>query len=112
MTNWGIFDNICSSCRYRIENKDMAKTKSAGATKLGRDSRPKYLGVKVFGGQKVKPGMIIVRQRGTKFLAGKNVKKGADDTLYAEKAGIVSFRTKRVKRFDNSQRKLKVVNVE
>lgn len=90
----------------------MAKTKAKGATKLGRDSRPKYLGVKLFEGQKAKPGMIIVRQRGTKFCPGKNVKKGADDTLYAKKAGVVKFKTKRTRRFDSSQRTAKVVNVE
>lgn len=90
----------------------MAKTKATGATKLGRDSRPKYLGVKLFEGQKVKPGMIIVRQRGTKFWPGKNVKKGADDTLYALKQGIVKFKTKRKRKFDGSQRIVKVVNVE
>jgi len=90
----------------------MAKTKSSGTTKLGRDSKPKYLGIKVFDGQPVKPGMVIVRQRGTKFLAGKNVKKGADDTLYALKEGKVKFTTTRKKRFDGSRRKVKVVNVE
>ena len=90
----------------------MAKTKAAGATKLGRDSLPKYLGVKIFEGQKVKTGMIIVKQRGTKFWPGKNVGKGGDDTLYAEKSGIVKFKTKRKKRFDKSQRIVKVVNVE
>jgi len=90
----------------------MAKTKAAGATKLGRDSLPKYLGVKLFEGQKTKPGMIIVRQRGTKFLPGKNVRRGGDDSLYAVKKGVVRFRTKRLKRFDNSQRIAKIVNVE
>ena len=90
----------------------MAKTKAKGATKLGRDSLPKYLGVKLFQGQKVKPGMIIVRQRGTRFYPGKNVKKGTDDTLYAQKSGIVKFKTKQIKRFDKSQRRVKVVNVE
>jgi len=90
----------------------MSKTKSSGTTKLGRDSKPKYLGIKVFDGQPVKPGMVIVRQRGTKFLAGKNVKKGADDTLYALKEGKVKFTTTRKKRFDGSRRKVKVVNVE
>ena len=89
----------------------MAKTKAKGTTRLGRDSLPKYLGVKLFEGQKVKPGMIIIRQRGTKFLAGENVKKGADDTLYANKAGVVKFKTKRKKRFDGSRRTAKVVNV-
>ena len=90
----------------------MSKTKSAGATKLGRDSRPKYLGLKVCGGQKVRPGMILVRQRGTKFRAGKNVKKGGDDTLYALKEGIVRFQTKKVKLFNNSRRTTKIIHVE
>ena len=89
----------------------MATTKSTGATKLGRDSQPKYLGVKLFDGQKVKTGNIIIRQRGTKFLAGKNVKRGADDTLFALKEGIVKFSTKRKKLFDGSQRIAKIVNV-
>ena len=90
----------------------MAKTKATGTTRLGRDSQPKYLGVKLFAGQKVKPGQIIIRQRGTKFLPGKNVRQGKDDTLYASKEGVVSFRTKRKRSFDNSQRVAKVVNVE
>ena len=90
----------------------MAKTKAKGATKLGRDSRPKYLGVKLFEGQKTKPGMIIIRQRGTKFLPGKNVRQGKDDTLYSVKKGLVNFKTKRIKRFDGSQRTAKIVNVE
>lgn len=90
----------------------MSKTKSTGATKLGRDSKPKYLGVKLYAGQKTKPGMIIVRQRGTSVLAGKNVKRGADDTLYALKQGTVKFSTKRKKKFDGSSRLVKVVSVE
>ncbi|MFH1714360.1 MAG: 50S ribosomal protein L27 [Candidatus Nealsonbacteria bacterium] len=90
----------------------MAKTKAAGATKLGRDSRPKYLGVKLFGGQSAKAGSIIIRQRGSKYLPGKNVKKGGDDTIYALKEGVVYFTTKNKKGFNNSQRKVKVVNVE
>ena len=90
----------------------MAKTKAAGSTKLGRDSRPKYLGVKLFEGQEAKAGSIIVRQRGSSFLPGKNVKKGRDDTLYAQKEGVVRFTTKRKKGFNNLQRRAKVVNVE
>lgn len=90
----------------------MATTKSAGSTKLGRDSQPKYLGVKLFEGQQTKIGSIIIRQRGTKFLAGKNVKKGNDDTLYALKKGVVRFETKRKTCFNNSQRKVKIVNVD
>ena len=102
MTSFFIFANI----QY------MSKTKSAGATKLGRDSNPQYLGVKLFEGQKVRPGMIIIRQRGTKFLAGKNVKRGADDTLYSLKEGVIKFSTKRKIKFDGSQRIAKTVNVE
>ncbi len=90
----------------------MSKTKSAGSTRLGRDSRPQYLGIKLFGGEKVKPGNIILRQRGSKFLAGKNVRKGKDDTLYAIKQGVVKFVTKKFKKFDGNRRIAKVVNVE
>lgn len=90
----------------------MAKTKAKGATKLGRDSLPKYLGVKLYEGQKAQPGMIIIRQRGTKFLPGKNVKRGRDDTLYAVKKGVIKFGTTRKRGFDNSQRIAKIVNVE
>ncbi|MBZ9573046.1 50S ribosomal protein L27 [Patescibacteria group bacterium] len=90
----------------------MAKTKSKGATRLGRDSRPKYLGVKLYEGQKVSPGRILVRQRGTKFLPGKNVGCGKDYTLFALKEGVVKFKTKRKKGFDNSQRIIKVVEVK
>lgn len=90
----------------------MAKTKSAGATKLGRDSLPKYLGVKLYEGQRAKTGQILIRQRGTKFLPGKNVRQGRDDTLYAAREGIVRFLTKRKRGFDNSQRIAKVVSVE
>jgi len=89
----------------------MAKTKAAGTTRLGRDSRPKYLGVKMTEGQFAKPGSIIVRQRGTRFLPGKNVKRGNDDTLYAIKEGKVHFTTKRKKCFNGSSRVAKVVNV-
>lgn len=90
----------------------MAKTKSKGATRLGRDSEAKRLGVKIYEGQKVRPGMIIIRQRGTKFLAGKNVGCGKDYTLYALKPGAVKFKTKRKKGFAGVQRIAKLVEVE
>lgn len=89
----------------------MAHTKSAGTTKYGRDSRPKYLGVKKFDGEKVKPGDILVRQRGTKFLPGVGVKRGGDDSLFATRAGTVKFSTKRKVRFDGRRRYAKVLNV-
>lgn len=90
----------------------MSKTKAAGSTRLGRDSRPKYLGVKISGGQKVQPGTIIIRQRGTKFVPGQNVRQGKDDTLYAVIKGVVEFVTKKVKKFDGSRRIAKIVNVK
>ena len=90
----------------------MAKTKATGAGKLGRDSLPKYLGIKLTEGERAKPGQILVRQRGAKFIAGKNVKRGGDDTLYALKEGVVRFIKKRKRAFDNSQRVAKIVNVE
>jgi large subunit ribosomal protein L27 len=73
----------------------MAHKKGQGSTRNGRDSNPQYLGVKKFGGEKVVAGNIIVRQRGTKFHPGMNVKKGNDDTLFAVADGIVKFEVKR-----------------
>ncbi len=89
----------------------MAKTRSAGSTQLGRDSRPKYLGVKIHDGQKAKKGNIIVRQRGTHFHPGKNVGIGKDYTLFALKDGIVKFREKRKTTFTGKRKKIKVVEV-
>ncbi|MBI4138508.1 MAG: 50S ribosomal protein L27 [Candidatus Wildermuthbacteria bacterium] len=89
----------------------MSTTKAAGSTKLGRDSQPKYLGVKLFAGQKAKEGQILVRQRGSHVIAGLNVAMGGDNTLFALKEGIVSFATKRKRGFDGSQRPVKIVSV-
>ncbi len=89
----------------------MATTKSAGTTKLGRSSQPKYLGVKLYAGQKAKPGSIIVRQRGKKIIPGKNTKIGSDDTIYAVSQGIVSFKTTKKRCFNGSQKIVKIVNV-
>jgi large subunit ribosomal protein L27 len=72
----------------------MAQKKGGGSTRNGRDSQPKMLGVKVFGGQVVPAGSIIVRQRGTRFHAGPNVGMGRDHTLFALVDGQVSFRVK------------------
>jgi len=71
----------------------MAHKKGQGSTKNGRDSISKRLGVKEYGGEMVKAGHIIVRQRGTKFHPGENVGRGSDDTLFAKAAGKVRFRT-------------------
>ena len=72
----------------------MAHKKAAGSTRNGRDSESKRLGVKLFGGQAVTPGNIIVRQRGTKFHAGTGVGIGKDHTLFALDEGVVKFATK------------------
>ncbi len=72
----------------------MAHKKGVGSSRNGRDSESQRLGVKRFGGQFVKAGNILVRQRGTKFHPGNNVKKGSDDTLFAIVDGIVNFERK------------------
>ena len=72
----------------------MAQKKGGGSTRNGRDSKPKMLGVKAFGGQLISAGSIIVRQRGTKFHAGSNVGQGTDHTLFALVDGHVSFAVK------------------
>lgn len=102
LTNSFIFDIIIG----------MATSKSAGSTRLGRDSNPKYLGVKISAGQAVKTGQILIRQRGTHFFPGKNVSLGGDDTLFALKEGVVQFQTKKRRGFDNSQKLVKFVSVK
>jgi len=72
----------------------MAHKKGQGSSRNGRDSNPQYLGVKRFGGQKVTAGSILVRQRGTKFHPGTNVKRGGDDTLFTLVDGYVKFEKK------------------
>ncbi len=76
----------------------MSKTKGGGSTKNGRDSHAKRLGTKVFDGQTVTAGSIIVRQRGTKVHPGANVAKGGDDTLFATETGTISYGTRRGRR--------------
>jgi large subunit ribosomal protein L27 len=90
----------------------MSKTKQGGSSRLGRDSASQRLGIKIYDGQKVKIGMIIVRQRGTKYLLGRNVKKGSDDTIYSLKDGVVKFSTINKSLFNGTQRSAKVVSVE
>jgi large subunit ribosomal protein L27 len=89
----------------------MATKKAAGSAKNLTDSKPKYLGVKLYAGEQAHKGNIIIRQRGTRFIAGKNVDMGTDHTLYAIKEGTVSFNDKRKTRYDGSVVKRKVVNV-
>lgn len=89
----------------------MATKKSGGTTKNGRDSNPKYLGIKVNHGTTTKLGQILVRQRGTDVLPGKNVGIGKDHTLFALKDGKVTLTYKRKTHFDNTVMKKKVMNV-
>lgn len=89
----------------------MAHKKAGGSAKNLRDSNPKYLGTKLYSGETTKIGSIIVRQRGTKIMAGKNVGVGKDHTLFALRDGKVSFRNKRKLHFDGKTVVKKVVDV-
>ena len=90
----------------------MAHTQSGGSTKLGRDSRAKRLGVKIHDGQPVKVGQIIIRQRGTRYLPGKNISQGGDDTFFASTNGVVKFSSRIKKGFDGRTRKATMVSVQ
>jgi len=89
----------------------MATKKAAGSAKNLTDSKPKYLGVKLYSGESASAGSIIVRQRGTRVLAGKNVGIGRDHTLFALKEGKVEFGEKRKQNFDGTKTTRKIVNV-
>ncbi len=89
----------------------MAHKKAAGSTRLGRDSQSKRLGVKRYGGQIVAQGEVIIRQRGTKYHAGTNVARGADDTLFAVVGGVVTFQRKKHRRFTNTLKSVQFVHV-
>lgn len=89
----------------------MAHKKAGGSTHLGRDSQPQYLGTKVYGGQYVTSGSIIIRQRGTTIHPGKNVKKGKDDTLFATADGLIKFTKRKRMRFDGKVKMTKFANV-
>lgn len=89
----------------------MAHKKAGGSTRLGRDSNPQYLGTKVYDGQFVNAGAVIVRQRGTRIHAGKNVQRGTDDTLYASIPGVIKFTQRKRTRFDGALKMTKFANV-
>lgn len=89
----------------------MAHRKAGGSAKNLRDSKPKYLGVKLADGAAAKLGSIIVRQRGTRIEPGKNVRVGKDHTIFATTEGTVAFRTKRKTNFDGRTTQKKVVDV-
>ena len=90
----------------------MAHRKAGGSAKSLKDSNPKYLGIKLSDGQSAQVGSIIVRQRGTKILAGNNVNVGRDHTLYSIKEGIVKFLEKRKIGFDGKVKRHKIVSVK
>ena len=85
----------------------MAHKKAGGSTRNGRDSNPQFLGVKVYGGQPVSAGSILVRQRGTRIHPGRNVGRGGDDTLFAKVDGTVQY-----ERWGRHRRRVHVVPVE
>lgn len=89
----------------------MAHKKAGGSTKNLRDSNPKFLGVKLNNGATAQAGSIIIRQRGTKFMAGKNVGMGRDHTIFSLNAGIVEIKNKRKNNFDGSVSTHKIVHV-
>jgi len=89
----------------------MAHKKAAGSTSLGRESESKRLGVKLTDGEWAKTGAIIIRQRGTKYHPGLNVGIGGDDTLFALANGFVKFTTKKLRKFNNTLKSTKIVNV-
>lgn len=89
----------------------MAHKKAGGSTSLGRESQSKRLGVKLFAGQTAKAGSIIIRQRGAKFRAGTNVRRGKDDTLFATTSGIVKFTRKKIKKYTGALEWVRMVNV-
>jgi large subunit ribosomal protein L27 len=89
----------------------MATRKAGGTARNLSDSNPKYLGTKLYDGERAQSGSIIVRQRGTRIIAGKNVRTGKDHTLFADKEGTVKFSTKREKKFNGTTLTKKVANV-
>ncbi len=89
----------------------MAHKKAGGSTRLGRDSKPQYLGVKIGDGEQVFAGQVLVRQHGTPIFPGKNVSKGRNDTLFSAIPGKVNFTSKKRVRFDGSKKKTTFVNV-
>ena len=90
----------------------MSHKKAGGSTSLGRDSVSKRLGVKKYAGETVKSGNILVRQRGSKIRAGKNVMMGKDDTLFATIDGVVKFTERKIKKFNSQLKKTKFVHVD
>ncbi|MEK7390586.1 MAG: 50S ribosomal protein L27 [Patescibacteria group bacterium] len=89
----------------------MATKKAGGSTKNGRDSNPKYLGIKVNSGERTQAGAVVVRQRGTDIIPGRNIGMGSDHTLYALKDGVVVLAQTRRTHFDKSSKRKKIVHI-
>lgn len=89
----------------------MSKTKAGGSTRNGRDSQSKRLGIKLYGGQLADPGNIILRQRGTKYQAGKGVDLGKDHTIFATQSGIVSYQQVRKTTYSGNKTRKTTVSV-
>lgn len=89
----------------------MAHRKAGGSAKNLRDSKPKYLGIKLSDGQTAKAGSILIRQRGNKFYPGENVREGKDHTLFSTAIGKVKFGTKRKTKFNGKVARVSVVSV-
>lgn len=90
----------------------MSHKKAGGSTRLGRDSQAQRLGIKLYGGERAKPGAIILRQRGTKYRAGKNIMVAKDDTLFATAIGIVTYTKKKIEKFNGKLENAQIVSVE
>jgi large subunit ribosomal protein L27 len=90
----------------------MAQTKTTTGRRMGSGALPKYLGIKIPAGGKAIIGNIIIRQRGTKFTAGTNTRRGNDDSIYAVKDGTVKVRTKQKIAYDGKKKEIKIVSVE
>ena len=90
----------------------MAHRKAGGTARNLRDSNPKYLGTKLYAGETAKAGSIIIRQRGTVILAGRNVQVGKDHTLFSVKPGVVSFSKTRKTNYDGTKTIKKVVHID
>jgi large subunit ribosomal protein L27 len=89
----------------------MAHKKAGGSTRLGRDSQAKRLGIKKYSGEKVKPGEIIVRQRGSRYKSGNGTGIGKDYTIFAKTEGIVRFQNKKIKTFTSNLKKRQIVSI-
>lgn len=89
----------------------MAHKKAGGSASNLKDSKGQRLGVKLFGGEKARPGAIIVRQRGTRYFAGENTKRSRDDTIFALRDGFVQFKKKMKRGYDNKLKHRVQVNV-